>query len=38
MWTGVPVMQLAQEESERLLHMEEHLSTFIIGQSEAIKV
>ena len=38
MWTGVPVMQLAQEESERLLHMEEHLGTFIIGQPEAIKM
>ena len=25
MWTGVPVMQLATEESERLLHMEDEL-------------
>ncbi len=37
MWTGVPVMQLAQTESERLLHMEEELGKVIIGQDEAIK-
>jgi ATP-dependent Clp protease ATP-binding subunit ClpC len=36
MWTGVPVMQIAQEESERLLHLEEELRKEIIGQSEAI--
>jgi ATP-dependent Clp protease ATP-binding subunit ClpC len=37
MWTGVPLMQLAQEESERLLHMEEELRGHIIGQDEAIQ-
>jgi ATP-dependent Clp protease ATP-binding subunit ClpC len=37
MWTGVPVMQIAQEESQRLLHMEEDLKTHIIGQDEAIQ-
>lgn len=37
MWTGVPVMQMAQEESERLLRMEEELSQDIIGQQEAIE-
>ncbi len=36
MWTGVPVMQIAQEESERLLHMEDELKGSIIGQDEAI--
>jgi ATP-dependent Clp protease ATP-binding subunit ClpC len=36
MWTGVPVMQIAQEESERLLHMEDDLKKSIIGQDEAI--
>ncbi|MCG2787134.1 MAG: ATP-dependent Clp protease ATP-binding subunit [Anaerolineae bacterium] len=36
MWTGVPLMQLAQEESERLLHMEDELKGSIIGQDEAI--
>jgi ATP-dependent Clp protease ATP-binding subunit ClpC len=37
MWTGVPVMQIAQEESERLLQMEEELSKAIVGQEEAIE-
>jgi ATP-dependent Clp protease ATP-binding subunit ClpC len=37
MWTGVPVMQMAQEESERLLHMEDELRQHIIGQEEAIQ-
>jgi ATP-dependent Clp protease ATP-binding subunit ClpC len=36
MWTGVPVMQIAQEESQRLLHMEDELRQAIIGQEEAI--
>jgi ATP-dependent Clp protease ATP-binding subunit ClpC len=37
MWTGVPVMQIAQEESQRLLQMEEELHRHIIGQGEAIE-
>jgi ATP-dependent Clp protease ATP-binding subunit ClpC len=37
MWTGVPLMQLESEESERLLKMEEHLHERIVGQDEAIK-
>ncbi len=37
MWTGVPVMQMAEEESERLLRMEEELQKSIIGQDEAIR-
>lgn len=37
MWTGVPVMQIAQEESERLLHMEDALHERIVGQDEAIQ-
>ena len=36
MWTGVPVMQLAEAESERLLSMEDELHQRIIGQDEAI--
>jgi ATP-dependent Clp protease ATP-binding subunit ClpC len=36
MWTGVPLMQLAEEESERLLKMEEELEQSIVGQSKAI--
>jgi ATP-dependent Clp protease ATP-binding subunit ClpC len=38
MWTGVPVMQMAQEESHRLLHMEDELKQQIIGQDEAIEM
>ena len=37
MWTGVPVMQIAQAESERLLQMEGELQKYIIGQNEAIQ-
>jgi ATP-dependent Clp protease ATP-binding subunit ClpC len=37
MWTGVPVMQIAQEESQRLLNMEDDLRAHIIGQEEAIQ-
>ena len=37
MWTGVPVMQIAQEESQRLLKMEADLSQHIVGQEEAIQ-
>ncbi len=35
-WTGIPVVQLTQEESERLLHMEEELHRRIVGQDEAV--
>ena len=35
-WTGIPVSTLAQEESERLLKMEEILHKRVIGQSEAV--
>ncbi|MCL4562339.1 MAG: ATP-dependent Clp protease ATP-binding subunit [Chloroflexi bacterium] len=37
MWTGVPLMQLAQEESQRLLQMEEELRKHVVGQNEAIE-
>ena len=36
MWTGIPVMRLASEESARLLQMEEALHKRVIGQEEAI--
>ncbi|HHY05714.1 MAG TPA: ATP-dependent Clp protease ATP-binding subunit [Clostridia bacterium] len=36
-WTGIPVQQLAQEETERLLQMEELLHQRVIGQDEAVK-
>jgi ATP-dependent Clp protease ATP-binding subunit ClpC len=38
MWTGIPVTRIAQEESERLLHMEDALHNRVIGQQEAIEI
>src|SRR5438034_52817 len=38
MWTGIPVTRIAQEESERLLHMEEAIHQRVIGQQEAIEI
>jgi ATP-dependent Clp protease ATP-binding subunit ClpC len=37
MWTGIPVMRIAGEESARLMEMEEALHKRIIGQHEAIE-
>ena len=37
MWTGVPVANIAEEESVRLLKMEDALRKRIVGQEEAIK-
>ncbi|ERP38766.1 ATP-dependent Clp protease ATP-binding subunit [Chitinivibrio alkaliphilus] len=34
--TGVPVSSLKEEESQRLLHLEEHLGEHVIGQGEAL--
>jgi len=36
MWTGVPVVQMTSDESQRLLKMEEALHKRIVGQDEAI--
>jgi ATP-dependent Clp protease ATP-binding subunit ClpC len=36
MWTGVPLMQLAEAESQRLIKMEEELRISIVGQDDAI--
>lgn len=35
-WTGIPVRKLAEEESERLLRLEEVLHQRVIGQDEAV--
>jgi ATP-dependent Clp protease ATP-binding subunit ClpC len=37
MWTGIPVYQFTEEESARLLRMEEELRNHIVGQEEAIE-
>ena len=36
MWTGIPLTQLQEGETERLLHLEETLHRRIVGQDEAI--
>jgi ATP-dependent Clp protease ATP-binding subunit ClpC len=38
MWTGIPVTRIAEEESARLLHMEDDLHKRVIGQQEAIEI
>lgn len=35
-WTGVPVQNLKESDSERLLHLEEELHKRVIGQEEAV--
>ncbi|MBP3645163.1 MAG: ATP-dependent Clp protease ATP-binding subunit [Clostridia bacterium] len=35
-WTGIPVKKMTEDESERLLHMEELLHKRVVGQEEAI--
>ncbi|MFC1753348.1 ATP-dependent Clp protease ATP-binding subunit [Thermoproteota archaeon] len=36
-WTGVPIERLTEEESSRLMHMEDELRKHVIGQEEALK-
>ena len=37
LWTGIPVYKLTEEETAKLLRMEEELHKRIVGQNEAIK-
>ncbi len=37
-WTQIPVAKLAEEESEKLLHLDEILRSRVIGQDEAVSV
>jgi ATP-dependent Clp protease ATP-binding subunit ClpC len=37
-WTGVPVSRLVEEETSRLLRMEEEIHKRLVGQDEAVKV
>ena len=36
MWTGVPVQQITEKESQRLLHLEEELHKRVISQDDAV--
>jgi ATP-dependent Clp protease ATP-binding subunit ClpC len=35
-WTGIPIQSVAEEEADKLIHMEEYLHRRIVGQEEAI--
>ncbi|MCK9217423.1 MAG: ATP-dependent Clp protease ATP-binding subunit [Firmicutes bacterium] len=37
-WTGIPVTRLAEEESQRLINLEEILHNRVVGQDEAVSV
>jgi ATP-dependent Clp protease ATP-binding subunit ClpC len=37
LWTGIPVFKLTEEETSRLLHMEDELHKRVVGQQQAIK-
>ncbi|MEC7673292.1 MAG: ATP-dependent Clp protease ATP-binding subunit, partial [Actinomycetota bacterium] len=37
LWTGIPVYKLTEEETEKLLRMEDELHKRVIGQEDAIK-
>src|SRR5215212_2058711 len=37
MWTGIPVKKMTEEETEKLLKMEDELHNRVVGQNEAIK-
>ena len=36
-WTGIPVMQLAENEAQRLMNLEQELHQRVIGQDEAVQ-
>jgi ATP-dependent Clp protease ATP-binding subunit ClpC len=38
LWTGIPLKRLREEETERLLSMEEEIRRRLVGQDEAIRV
>jgi len=36
-WTGIPVSKMLQSEKEKVLHIEDELKKYVVGQDEAIK-
>ncbi len=36
-WTGIPVTKMLQSEKEKILHIEDELKKYVIGQDQAIK-
>lgn len=37
-WTGIPVSKLMEGETQKLLHLEDHLHKRVVGQDEAVRV
>lgn len=35
-WTGIPISKLIESEREKLVHMEEHLKSRVVGQGDAL--
>ena len=35
-WTGIPVSKLIESERDKLIHMEEHLKSRVVGQDDAL--
>ena len=36
-WTGIPVVKITQEESDKLIKMEQELESRVVGQDDAVK-
>ncbi len=36
-WTGIPIQKMLESESEKLLHLPEHLHRRVVGQNQAIE-
>ncbi|MBA8667302.1 ATP-dependent chaperone ClpB [Holosporaceae bacterium 'Namur'] len=36
-WTGIPIDKMLEGEKEKLLHMEEHIKEYVVGQDNAVK-
>ena len=36
MWTGIPVVRMTEEETSRLIHLEDRLHERVVGQNEAV--
>ncbi len=36
-WTGIPVEKMLEKETQKILHLEQHLSSRVVGQDLAIK-
>ena len=37
-WTGIPIQKMLKTESEKLLHLEEELRKYVVGQEEALSL